>query len=189
LQDYPIEQYVRDAKIDTLYEGTTAIQGLDFYFRKIIKDKGQAIGWLSGQIQQTLDAELGGGELKVERELLATALQDVQGMLGAMVGFLMSSDPNAENGEIRNIYLVGQNTSRLLLAAGDLVVAWLLIKQAAVALERLGGDLPSGDRSFYEGKVAAAQFFARQVLPKLSAERAITEATDNALMDLDEAAF
>jgi hypothetical protein len=189
LQDYPIEQYVRDAKIDTLYEGTTAIQGLDFYFRKIIKDKGQAIGWLSGQIQQTLDAELGGGELKVERELLATALQDVQGMLGAMVGFLMSSDPSAENGDIRNIYLVGQNTSRLLLAAGDLVVAWLLIKQAAVALEKLGGDLPAGDRSFYEGKVAAAQFFARQVLPKLSAERAITEATDNALLDLDEAAF
>jgi alkylation response protein AidB-like acyl-CoA dehydrogenase len=189
LQDYPIEQYVRDAKIDTLYEGTTAIQGLDLYFRKIIKDKGQAIGWLSGQIQQTLDAELGGGELKVERELLATALQDVQGMLGAMVGFLMSSDPNAENGDIRNIYLVGQNTSRLLLAAGDLVVAWLLIKQAAVALDKLGGDLPAGDRTFYQGKVAAAQFFARQVLPKLSAERAITEATDNALMDLDEAAF
>jgi hypothetical protein len=110
-------------------------------------------------------------------------------MLGAMVGFLMSSDPNAENGDIRNIYLVGQNTSRLLLAAGDLVVAWLLIKQAAVALDKLGSDLPAGDRSFYEGKVAAAQFFARQVLPKLSAERAITEATDNALMDLDEAAF
>ncbi|HSJ45111.1 MAG TPA: acyl-CoA dehydrogenase family protein [Euzebyales bacterium] len=65
LQDYPIEQYVRDAKIDTLYEGTTAIQGMDFYFRKIIKDKGQAIGWLSTQIQQTLEAELGGGRLKV----------------------------------------------------------------------------------------------------------------------------
>ena len=44
LQDYPIEQYVRDAKIDTLYEGTTAIQGLDFFFRKIVRDKGQALG-------------------------------------------------------------------------------------------------------------------------------------------------
>jgi hypothetical protein len=189
LQDYPIEQYVRDAKIDTLYEGTTAIQGMDFYFRKIIKDKGQAIGWLSGQIQQTLDAEVGGGQLKVERELLATALQDVQGMLGAMVGFLMSADPNTENGDLRNVYKVGQNTTRLLLAAGDLVVAWLLIQQAAVAQEKLAGDLPANDRAFYEGKVAAAQFFARQVLPKLSAERAIAEATDNALMDLDEAAF
>jgi alkylation response protein AidB-like acyl-CoA dehydrogenase len=42
LQDYPIEQYIRDSKIDSLYEGTTAIQSLDFFFRKIIRDKGQA---------------------------------------------------------------------------------------------------------------------------------------------------
>ena len=47
LQDYPIEQYVRDAKIDTLYEGTTAIQGQDFFFRKIVKDQGQALGHLA----------------------------------------------------------------------------------------------------------------------------------------------
>ena len=189
LQDYPIEQYVRDAKIDTLYEGTTAIQGLDFFFRKIIKDKGLAIGWLSAQIKETLAAELGGGRLKDERELLATALDDVQAMLGAMVGFLMSSDPAAENGDVRNVYKVGQNTTRLLLSTGDLVIAWLLLRQAAVALEKLDGDVPARDKAFYEGKVAAAQFFARQVLPRLTAERAIAEGTDNSLMDLDEAAF
>src|SRR5690606_25885870 len=177
LQDYPIEQYVRDAKIDTLYEGTTAIQGLDYFFRKIIKDRGAAIGWLSGQIQETLDAEVGGGELKVERELLATALADVQAMLGAMVGFLMSADPNAENGDVRNVYKVGQNTTRLLMASGDLVIGWLLLRQAAVALEKLGGAVSDADRAFYQGKVAAAQFFARQMLPRLSAERAVVEAT------------
>ncbi|HJU97039.1 MAG TPA: acyl-CoA dehydrogenase [Jiangellaceae bacterium] len=189
LQDYPIEQYVRDAKIDTLYEGTTAIQGLDLFFRKIIKDKGQAIGWLSGQIQQSITAEIGGGRLKVERELLAKALEDVQGILAAMVGFLMSADPSTENGDLRNVYKVGQNTTRLLLAIGDLVIAWLLIRQAVVALEKLDGDLAARERAFYEGKIGAAQFFARQVLPRLSAERTVTEATDNALMDLDEAAF
>jgi hypothetical protein len=189
LQDYPIEQYVRDAKIDTLYEGTTAIQGMDLFFRKIIKDKGRAIGWLSAQIQESLTAEIGGGRLKVERELLAKALEDVQGILATMVGFLMSADPDTENGDRRNVYKVGQNTTRLLLATGDLVIAWLLIRQAAVALEKLDGDLAAKERAFYEGKIAAAQFFARQVLPRLSAERAVTEATDNALMDLDEAAL
>jgi alkylation response protein AidB-like acyl-CoA dehydrogenase len=189
LQDYPIEQYVRDAKIDTLYEGTTAIQGLDFFFRKIVKDRGQAIGWLSAQVQESLSEELGGGRLKVERELLAKALEDVQAMLGAMVGFLTSSDPAAENGDARNVYKVGQNTTRLLLSTGDLVIAWLLVRQAAVALERFDGDVVGKDKAFYEGKVAAAQFFARQVLPRLTAERAVVEATDNALMDLDEAAF
>ncbi|HZY29575.1 MAG TPA: acyl-CoA dehydrogenase [Jiangellaceae bacterium] len=189
LQDYPIEQYVRDAKIDTLYEGTTAIQGMDLFFRKIIKDKGRAIGWLSAQIQESLTAEIGGGLLKVERELLANALEDVQGILATMVGFLMSADPDTENGDRRNVYKVGQNTTRLLLATGDLVISWLLIRQAAVALEKLDGDLAEKERAFYEGKIAAAQFFARQVLPRLSAERAVAEATDNALMDIDEAAF
>jgi hypothetical protein len=189
LQDYPIEQYVRDAKIDTLYEGTTAIQGMDLFFRKIIRDKGLAIGWVSAQIQESLTAEIGGGRLKVERELLAKALEDIQGILAAMVGFLMSADPATENGDRRNVYKVGQNTTRLLLATGDLIIAWLLIRQAAVALEKLDGDLAEKERAFYEGKIAAAQFFARQVLPRLSAERAVTEATDNALMDIDEAAF
>ncbi len=189
LQDYPVEQYVRDAKIDTLYEGTTAIQGLDFFFRKIVRDRAAAVGWLSGQIQETLAAEAGNGRLKVERGLLATALQDVQGMLGTMVGFLMSSDPRSEGGDPRNVYKVGQNTTRFLLAAGDLVVAWLLVRQAQVALDRLGGEVSARDRTFYEGKVAAAQFFARQVLPRLTAERASLEATDNALMDLPEESF
>jgi hypothetical protein len=189
LQDYPIEQYVRDAKIDTLYEGTTAIQGLDLFFRKIVKDHGRAFGWLSAQIQNSLTAETGGDRLKGERELLATALEDVQGMLTAMVGFLMAAEPSAENGDVRNVYKVGLNTTRLLLSVGDLVIGWLLLRQAAVALERLDADISTKDRAFYEGKVAAAQFFARQVLPRLGAERAIVAATDNSLMDLDETAF
>ncbi|HEY9408359.1 MAG TPA: acyl-CoA dehydrogenase [Jiangellaceae bacterium] len=189
LQDYPLEQYVRDAKIDTLYEGTTAIQGQDFFFRKIIRDQGQAIGWLSQQIQETLGAEAGGDALKAERELLAKGLEDVQGMLGTLVGFLMSADATSEGGDVRNVYKVGQNTSRLLLATGEVVVAWLLLRSATVALEKLDGDAPERDHAFLEGKVAAAQFFARQVLPRITAERAIAEATDNALMDLPEDAF
>ena len=67
LQDYPIEQYVRDAKIDTLYEGTTAIQGQDLFFRKIIKDQGKALGHLAEQIQAFVASEAGNGRLKEER--------------------------------------------------------------------------------------------------------------------------
>ena len=50
LQDYPIEQYIRDAKIDSLYEGTTAIQAQDFFFRKIARDQGRALAHVVGQI-------------------------------------------------------------------------------------------------------------------------------------------
>ncbi|MEO5610254.1 MAG: acyl-CoA dehydrogenase [Ornithinibacter sp.] len=189
LQDYPVEQYVRDAKIDTLYEGTTAIQGLDFFFRKIVRDKGQALTHVSSQIQEFAKG-LGGhdGRLDRERELLGQALEDVQGTLGFMVGELMKSDPR-QGGDVSNLYKVGQNTTRLLLGAGDLVVGWLLLRQADVALAALEAGAGGKDKDFYEGKVAAAQFFARQVLPRLGAERAMAEATDNALMDVPESAF
>ena len=184
LQEYPIEQYVRDAKIDTLYEGTTAIQGQDFFFRKIVKDQGKALGVIAGEIQSFLDAEGGNGRLKNERALLATALDDANAIVGHMINDLMSAQD-----EIRNIYKVGLNTSRLLMALGDVVCAWLLLREAEVALQKLGGEVSAKDKAFYEGKVAAAQFFAQHNLPKISAERAIAEATDLSLMDLDEAAF
>ena len=85
LQEYPIEQYVRDAKIDTLYEGTTAIQGQDFFFRKIVKDQGKALGHVAGEIQAFLDSEAGNGRLKNERALLATALDDANAMVGHLI--------------------------------------------------------------------------------------------------------
>ena len=190
LQEYPIEQYVRDAKIDTLYEGTTAIQGMDFFFRKIIKDQAESLGVLANQIQEfAKDLGAHGGAIDKDRELLAQGLDDVQGILGAMVGELMKSDPRADGGDVRNLYKVGQNTSRFLLAAGDLIVGWLLLRQADVALAALEGGAEGKDKDFYTGKVAAAQFFARNVLPRLASERAIAEATDNLLMDVPESAF
>jgi alkylation response protein AidB-like acyl-CoA dehydrogenase len=193
LQEYPIEQYVRDAKIDTLYEGTTAIQGQDFFFRKIVKDQGKALSHLAGEITAFIDSEAGNGRLKVERQLLATALDDANAIVATMINDLMSADASAEGGDVRNIYKVGLNTSRLLMVLGDVVCAWLLLRQAEVALEKLGGPdsgaLPGKDKAFYEGKVAGAQFFAQNLLPKISAERAVAESVDLALMDLDENAF
>jgi alkylation response protein AidB-like acyl-CoA dehydrogenase len=188
LSEYPVEQYVRDAKIDTLYEGTTAIQGQDFFFRKIVKDQGTALGHLAGEIESFITSEAGNGRLKVERGLLAKALEDANAIVGHMINDLMSADASADGGDIRNIYKVGLNTTRLLMVLGDLVCAWLLLRQAEIALDKLAGDAGK-DQAFYEGKVAAAQFFAQHNLPKISAERALAESTDLSLMDLDEAAF
>ncbi|MEP6527948.1 MAG: acyl-CoA dehydrogenase [Nocardioidaceae bacterium] len=189
LTDYPIEQYVRDAKIDTLYEGTTAIQSQDLFFRKIVKDGGQALRWLAEQIEEFIDSEAGNGRLKVEREMLATGLGDVHGIVGVLLDQLTSSDPRTEGGDVRNIYKTGLNTTRLLMALGDVICAWLLLRQAEVALSALGGEVSSKDKDFYEGKVVAAQFFAHTVLPGLAAERAIAEDTDLSVMDLPESAF
>jgi len=135
-----------------------------------------------------------GGALDRERELLGTALEDVQGILAYLTTEGFRSDPRTggADADVRNIYKVGQNTSRLLLAAGDLVVGWLLLRQAEVAQEALttrGPQLSHKERAFYTGKVASASFFARTVLPRLASERAIAEATDNSLMDIPESAF
>ncbi|MEV7397793.1 acyl-CoA dehydrogenase [Aeromicrobium sp. NPDC092404] len=189
LQDYPIEQYVRDAKIDTLYEGTTAIQGQDLFFRKIVKNKGAALGYLSEQVKEFAESEAGNGRLKVERELLKQGLDDASAIIGATFSDLMASNPADEKGDLKNIYKVGLNTTRLVYVLGDLTVAWLLLRGAEVALEKLGGEVSAADKSFYEGKVAAAQFFARNVLPKLAGERAIAENIDGSVMELDESAF
>nr|WP_042183795.1 acyl-CoA dehydrogenase [Kibdelosporangium sp. MJ126-NF4]CEL15861.1 3-methylmercaptopropionyl-CoA dehydrogenase (DmdC) [Kibdelosporangium sp. MJ126-NF4]CTQ93786.1 3-methylmercaptopropionyl-CoA dehydrogenase (DmdC) [Kibdelosporangium sp. MJ126-NF4] len=184
LQDYPIEQYIRDAKIDSLYEGTTAIQSLDFFFRKIVRDKGQALAFVAGEINNFLSAEGGNGRLKEERAALKQALEDVQGIIGALIGHLTASQEDPQN-----INKVGQHTVRLLLSTGDLLIGWLLLRQAEVALGALSGEVSAKDKAFYEGKVAVASFFARNVLPELAAGRKIVEAADNSLMELDEAAF
>jgi alkylation response protein AidB-like acyl-CoA dehydrogenase len=185
LQDYPLEQYVRDSKIDTLYEGTTAIQSLDLVFRKIIRDKGKALLTVASEIQAFLSAETGNGQLKDERLALGKALAEVQQILAIFTGWL----GDAEGGEPRELYKIGLNSRRLLLALGDLVVGWLLQRQADVALRALGQEVSPADQSFYEGKIAAARFFAHEVLPRIGADRRIVESTSLDLMDLPEEAF
>ncbi|MER7419805.1 acyl-CoA dehydrogenase [Micromonospora peucetia] len=185
LQDYPLEQYVRDAKIDTLYEGTTAIQSLDLIFRKIVRDNGKALMAVAGEIQEFIATEAGNGQLKEERQALGKALVEIQNMLGVLTGWL----GEAQGGDTRALYKVGLSSRRFLLAIGDLVVGWLLQKQADVALKALAGEVSAADKAFYTGKVAAARFFAREVLPRIGADRRIIEGTDLDIMDLPEEAF
>ncbi len=185
LQDYPLEQYLRDNKIDSLYEGTTAIQGQDFFFRKIVRDKGQALGALSAEIQAFLDSIAEVGRLKVEREAVGRALAEVGQMVAAMIGQLTSAQDDP-----RNVYKVGLNTTRLLLSCGDLAIGWLLLRQAHVALGKLDENgLSPADKAFYEGKLAVARFFATTVLPELVSRRKVVEGTDLSVMDLAEDSF
>ena len=184
LQDYPIEQYVRDAKIDSLYEGTTAIQGMDLYFRKIVRNEGKALGYVLGQVREFAAGQAGNGRLKAERAALATAAADVEAMVAAMHGFLGASMQQPPE-----IYRVGLNTTRLLLALGDLIIGWLLARQAEIAQARLDEGAAAPDRGFYEGKIGAARFFAATVLPRLATERQLVESTTLDLMDLPEEAF
>ena len=179
LQDYPIEQYIRDAKIDSLYEGTTAIQAMDFFFRKIVRDHGQALAHVASQVSTTIDSCDAG--LKQQAEQLRTALEDVQAMTAALTGYLMSASENPTE-----IYKVGLASVRYLLAVGDLLIGWRLLAQANVAAAALA---EGKDENFYRGKIATAAFFASNLLPGLSSVRSIIEDIDDEIMQLPEAAF
>ena len=179
-QDWPLEQYVRDAKIDTLYEGTTAIQGLDFFFRKVVKDGGRALGLLGKEIADFAQA---GGAHPEEKAALLKAVGDLNGIVGVLVGHAMASQETPAE-----IYKVGLNTSRCLMAVGDIITAWLLLRQADIAAEKLKGDAGK-DKDFFTGKIASAKFFCLNYLPHITADRKIVEGTDAAIMEIPESAF
>jgi len=186
LADYPLEQYVRDSKIDSLYEGTTAIQALDFFFRKVVRDHGQALQFVTAQINNTIDTC--DEALKPQVELLATALDDVIAMTGALTGYLMSAAQHPTE-----IYKVGLASVRYLLAVGDLLIGWRLLVQAGIAhaalADRAAGGAADEDTLFYQGKIATAGFFAKNMLPKLTALRGVIESIDAEIMRVPEDAF
>jgi hypothetical protein len=111
------------------------------------------------QITDFLGSDTARPELADGRTLLATALGDMQGMVAAMTGYLMGAQENA-----RELYRLGLESVRFLLAVGDLLIGWLLLNQAEIALNALAGEVSDRDRAFYTGKVAVAKFFTKSVL-------------------------
>ncbi len=184
LQDYPIEQYIRDTKIDSLYEGTTGIQSMDFFFRKIARDRSVAFGVVSAEIDEFLTTIESDDALKFEHDALAEGLTHVRAMVDTMREWDGAAAARPEE-----IYKVGQNTTRLLMSVGDLLVGWLLARQAVAARRALNAAPTDPDADFYTGKVAVSRFFATTVLPELAVRRRVLEQTDDALMDMPGAAF
>jgi len=179
-QDWPLEQYVRDAKIDTLYEGTTAIQGLDLFFRKIIKDNGRALTKLAKEMSAFVAT---GGNNATEKAVLGKALEEMQAIIGLLVTHALASQEKPDE-----IYKCGLNTTRLLMSVGDVIISWLLLRQADIAATKIG-SASGKDKDFYEGKIAASRYFIHNFLPLISATRAIVEREDGEIMKVSEGAF
>ena len=178
-EDYPIEQYIRDAKIDTIYEGTTGIQALDLFFRKIARDQGSALASLAGEIVAFIKGGTDDDPLAIEREKLGTILDDAQTQLGSMVEYLMASLA----GDKEEIYKVGLQTDALLESLAEVVIAWQMLRHAEIAIEKVDED------PFYRGKVESARWLLNDVAPKVAARRDAAAAEDGSLMDLPVEAF
>ncbi|MGH8875605.1 MAG: acyl-CoA dehydrogenase, partial [Acidimicrobiia bacterium] len=129
LRDYPIEQYLRDAKVDTVYEGTTGIQALDLVFRKVARNRGETLTVMASEIAEFVKRGSSSDRLGDERELLGVLLEDAQAHLGSMVGHLMASQERPAE-----VHKVGLQANALLETLAEVVIAWQLLRHAEVAL-------------------------------------------------------
>ena len=112
-------------------------------------------------------------------------MEDVQAMTASLTATLMSAQEDSTQ-----LYKVGLGSVRYLMAVGDLLlIGWLLLRQAEIAIAQLDEGVTGEDKSFYEGKVAVASFFAKNMLPLLTSVRVTVENVDGDIMELDEAAF
>jgi alkylation response protein AidB-like acyl-CoA dehydrogenase len=177
LMDYPIEQYIRDQKIDSLYEGTTHIQALDLIFRKIAKDSGETLNFFLDEIRNTVKDRKSGTLLATEYDALATGLKEAETIMGLMMQKMGDS-----------LYHAGLHGNRLLNGLAELLIAGFLVRHAEIAIQKRE-KASAKDRDFYEGKIASARFFCEQVLPGLTVNRTVIEKGNLQLMEIPDTAF
>lgn len=177
LHDYPIEQYMRDQKIDSLYEGTTHIQALDLIFRKIAKNSGATLQVLLEQMREMLAARKAKAVLGAEYDALAQALSDAENILVLMM---------TKMGE--SLYYAGLHGNRILTGIAELVIGWLLLRQGEIAVAKIA-EASKEDKAFYQGKIASVRFFCTEALSDLGVTKAMIEKSDLSLMELPEEAF
>jgi len=185
LQDYPLEQYIRDTKIDSIYEGTTAIQANDLFVRKIVRDNGKAFAELNADIV-AVASNVGHAAVRTPATAVATAAT----MVAEMVLEMLRTHRLGAAGSAADAHRAAQNAPVLLMSAGDLIVGYLLVQQAEIAASHLAGDGLNGeDRAFYAGKVSAATFFASALLPELTARLQAVKNADDGLWQTSDSSF
>jgi alkylation response protein AidB-like acyl-CoA dehydrogenase len=180
LKDHPVEQYARDAKIFSIYEGTNHIQALDLVGRKL--------GYRGGVNFQALVKDVSGfiakyredEELKDAVAVLASSIEVLGGTAMRFLGWF-------QKGEMEMVPLAA---NRFLEMMSETVIGWLLLEAAAIAKAKMA-DLPEGhgDRDFYAGKIAAAKYFAHNTLPGVAHKGAILGKEDRTALEVPTTAL
>lgn len=182
-KDYPVEQYCRDAKIFSIYEGTNHIQAMDLVGRKL----GQAGG---ANLQAFLGDVAGFCKANEKHAILGPLVKELEGAHEAVAGSAMRLLSWSHQGKAGLIPLAA---NRFLEMMSEVAVAWLLLEGAKIALDKTAalpeGDAGAKDRAFYEGKRQAAAYFARSVLPKVKLDAEIMGREDSSPLDISDEAF
>ncbi len=180
LKDWPVEQYLRDAKIFSIYEGTNHIQAMDLVGRKMGQAGGANFQAFMGDVTAFIEAHRNHPVLGADVEQLGAAQEAILTGAMAILGWSQSD----------KLHLIPLVANRFLEMMSQLAVGWLLLDQAVLGLEKLSklGE-SDGDRAFYEGKRYAAQFFARTVLPRIEGNTRVMMLEDDTPMQIPDAAF
>ncbi len=156
-EDFPLEQYYRDIRITSIYEGTTTIQGLDLLARKVIQKEGKGLQLLVGEMTQTLEAARTFDDLKPYAAKLEEEIARLQHVTSHLLGILATGD--AERACL--------DATLYLELFGNVAVGWQWLKQAVVAKQALVTGSPAGDEAlFYEAKLHTMKFYFHYELPK-----------------------
>jgi len=179
-RDYPVEQYCRDAKIFSIYEGTNHIQAMDLVGRKLSQGGGANLQAFAGDVNKFVAAHLEHPKFGPEVKRLGSS---VQALTASAMKLLMWF----QTGQIEVVPLVA---NRFLEMMSELAVSWLLLEGAIIADEKLA-KVPAEhpDAAFYTGKIAAALFYARNVLPGVEEKARQLDVEDRTPLEIPDAAF
>jgi alkylation response protein AidB-like acyl-CoA dehydrogenase len=182
VEDHPAEQYLRDAKIFSIYEGTNHIQALDLVSRKLGARGGENFSDFLKEVGGFVAEQAGRPALAVEVGALGQAASDLQRAAGSLMEFFMA-------GKLDQVTLVA---TPFLESMAEVAVAHLLLEAAVLAETRLstaGSTLAPDDVDFYRGKVLAARYFVSYVLPQTHARVCAIVAGDRSPLDIPDGGF
>jgi len=179
-EEYPIAELARDVKIYSIWEGTNYIQSMDLIARKWMMGKGKVFAdWLA-EIEAFAVENATADGLDREMAILKRAVDAYKELQATMGGFVMGG----------KIPMLPLYATRILHATGELICGQLLLEQALIAnkkMAELGSD--HYDYAFYSGKVNAAKYFARNIVPNVFRTLEVIKEGDTSVIDIEEAAF
>jgi alkylation response protein AidB-like acyl-CoA dehydrogenase len=180
LRDYPVEQYCRDSKIFSIYEGTNHIQAMDLVGRKLAQAGGENFRNFLGDIGKFVAANSSHADIGPEVAQLAKASEALAGTAMKFMGWVQGT----------KFALIPLASTRFLEAMAEVTLSWLLLDSARIALEAKA-KLPEGhgDTAFYDGKLHSARYFARNVLPGVIMKATVLQAEDDSAMTIPDDGF
>ncbi|MEL7159919.1 MAG: acyl-CoA dehydrogenase [Bacteroidota bacterium] len=171
--DFPLEQHFRDIRVNSIYEGTTTIHGLDLLGRKVLMKNGQAVQYLTEEMQKTMGAAMQNEATKPLAESLGKSLGSVQQVMGHLMGLAKSEDPK--------VFLAD---ATIFLDYFSLhVVGWVWLREAVVASQALPTAEGTDATNFYRSKIQTARFFFNYVFPKVSAHKRTLLSTERVTLE------